>query len=113
MATATDPESLDGEFAKGIAAALQGDSDARAQILDAFRPYLLAVANQSMPLSLRAKHGGSDLVQETLAQAHREFAGLRFDDAGDVRAWLRTILAQSLDGLDPTLSLDDKAVRRA
>jgi RNA polymerase sigma-70 factor, ECF subfamily len=93
---AIDPEAVDSVFDAYVAGAQRGDLQALGRLLDAFRPYLLAVANQSMPRALRGKHGGSDLVQETLARAHREFEGLRFDEAADVRAWLRTILRNIL-----------------
>jgi len=96
MGIATDPKAGVPAFDAWITSARRGDVVALGRLLEAFRPYLLATANQSLPRALRGKFGGSDLVQETLARAHREFQGLRLDGAGDLRAWLRTILRNVL-----------------
>lgn len=61
-------------------------------ILETCRQFLLAVANDELPESLRAKGGASDLVQETLAGAHRNWNQFRGQSVADLRAWLRAIL---------------------
>ena len=80
-----------------VAAARSGDVDALGRPLEAFRPYLLAAANQSLPEALKGKFGGSDLVQETLVKAHGRSprAQLRRSQRTP-RAWLRTILRNNL-----------------
>ena len=55
-----------GGFAAQVEAAQQGDAVALGRVLEVFRPYLLAVANEDFPQQLWGKCGGSDLVQETL-----------------------------------------------
>jgi RNA polymerase sigma-70 factor (ECF subfamily) len=65
-------------------------------VLEACRQFLLAVANAELPADLRAKGGASDLVQDALAAAHQsrhQFAGRT---VADLRAWLRSILANEL-----------------
>jgi RNA polymerase sigma-70 factor, ECF subfamily len=61
-------------------------------ILETCRHFLLAIANDELPDDLRAKGGASDLVQETLAAAHRSRLQFRGQTLGDLRAWLRGIL---------------------
>jgi len=75
-----------------VMAAQEGDAEALGHLLESFRPYLLGVANQEMRGALRVKCAGSDLVQETLLDAHRGFAGFEGREPGDFRAWLRGIL---------------------
>jgi DNA-directed RNA polymerase specialized sigma24 family protein len=70
-------------------------ADARggsAQALEAFRNYLLLVANEELADTLRAKVGASELVQETFKQAHAEFAQFRGQSAEELVGWLRRIL---------------------
>jgi RNA polymerase sigma-70 factor (ECF subfamily) len=90
------PISEDGDFAAQVAAAQDGDAAAMGRVLEVFRPYLLTVANQDIPAQLWGKCGGSDLVQETLMEAHRGFAGFDGRRPDELRAWLRGILRHNL-----------------
>lgn len=65
-------------------------------VLEAARRFLLAHANADLPSALRAKGGASDLVQETLAAAHRGRAQFRGQTVGELRTWLRAILSNEL-----------------
>jgi RNA polymerase sigma-70 factor (ECF subfamily) len=85
-----------GTFAALVAAAQRGDAGALGRVLEVFRPYLLAVANQDLPQELWGKCGGSDLVQETLLEAHRGFDGFDGSRPEELRAWLRGILRHNL-----------------
>ena len=85
-----------GDFASDVRAAQQGDVVAAGRILEVFRPYLLTVANQDLPEELCGKCGGSDLVQETLLEAHRGFDGFDGSRPEELRAWLRGILRHNL-----------------
>src|SRR5262245_38340823 len=59
--------------------------------LESYRAYLMRIANQHLRPDLRAKAGGSDLVQDTLVAAW--VAGDRAPHRPDaLRAWLRGIL---------------------
>ena len=79
-----------------LRAAQDGDATARGQLLERYRKYLSSIAEAELASDLRPKAGPSDLVQDTLLEAHRYFA--RFDGAqGDeFRAWLRGILLNKL-----------------
>lgn len=64
--------------------------------LDHYREYLLALARQTAPGRLQAKLDPSDLVQQTLLEAHRCYAQFRGDSSGMLAAWLRSILARQM-----------------
>lgn len=85
-----------GGFAALVARAQQGDVVALGLLLEAFRPYLLVTANDELPKVLQCKCGGSDLVQETLLEAHRSFPDFLGREPDELRAWLRGILRHNL-----------------
>ncbi len=60
-----------------IEVARQGDPVALGRVLETFRDYLLLVANEELEPDLRAKLGGSDLVQETFLGAQRDLTSFR------------------------------------
>jgi RNA polymerase sigma-70 factor (ECF subfamily) len=65
------------------------------QPLEEYRDYLLLLARARVGGRLRAKLDPSDIVQQTLLEAHRDRAQLRGDDPA---AWLRKILARNIAG---------------
>jgi RNA polymerase sigma-70 factor (ECF subfamily) len=75
-----------------IAAARGGDQSAFDELFAACRDYLYAVANQKLTGPVRAKVAPSDLVQETLFQAHQNFARFQGDSREALLAWLVDIL---------------------
>jgi RNA polymerase sigma-70 factor (ECF subfamily) len=83
-------------LATWIEAARRGDREALGRALCSFRGYLLLVANEELHPVLSVKGGPSDLVQDTLLQAHRGFAQFRGQTSAEWRNWLRTILVRSL-----------------
>jgi len=79
-----------------IEAARDGDPEAMGRVLELFRDYLLLVANKELEPDLRAKLGGSDLVQETFLGAQRDLASFRGQSEMEWRLWLRGILVHLL-----------------
>jgi RNA polymerase sigma-70 factor (ECF subfamily) len=79
-----------------IEAARRGDPEALGRALEPFRDYLLLVANQEIEPELRAKLGGSDLVQDTFLGAQRDLASFRGRSEIEWRLWLRGILVHLL-----------------
>src|SRR5689334_3570792 len=67
------------------------------ELLQAFRPYLLAIANSSIPQSLSPKLGPSDLVQLTLAKGYGEYQSFRGATRSELAQWLRRILLNYLN----------------
>ena len=79
-----------------LAAARAGSRDALGDALEACRDYLLHVAVRELAPDVRPKVGASDLVQETLLEAHRGFDQFRGQTGADLLRWLREILRNNL-----------------
>jgi len=75
-----------------LRAARAGSSDALGEVLQAYRQYLLKIANKEIDQALQVKGGASDLVQETFLEAARDFSHFHGGSAGELRAWLRCML---------------------
>jgi len=54
--------------------------------------YLLLIANQEVSSQISAKLGASDIVQDTLLKAHRNFGQFEGTTEAELRAWLRAIV---------------------
>lgn len=77
-------------------------------LLQSYRDYLLAIAEEELPLVLRPKTGASDVVQETYLQAQRGFDQFRGDSEPELRAWLRRILLNEIGRVERTYQDTDK-----
>ncbi|WP_210420520.1 sigma-70 family RNA polymerase sigma factor [Aquisphaera giovannonii] len=66
------------------------------EALEGYRPYLLMIAASDLDPALKAKCGASDVVQETLLEAHRGWPAFRGRSPAEVKGWLRGILANNL-----------------
>jgi RNA polymerase sigma-70 factor (ECF subfamily) len=86
------PDDLRGQ----ILAARVGAVEDLTQLLEGCRPYLLLVANEELDSCLRPKVGASDLVQESVLEARKDFARFRGGTPEDLLAWLRGILRHNL-----------------
>ncbi len=64
--------------------------------LDRFRAYLHLLARLSLASRLRGKVDPSDIVQQTLLQAHEHLGQFRGRSDAELAAWLRQILANHL-----------------
>jgi RNA polymerase sigma-70 factor (ECF subfamily) len=91
-----------------LEAARAGSPDARGQLLDHFRPYLLAVAAAELDSDLVAKAGPSDLVQESMCEGERDFDGFQGERPDDLRAWLRQVLLHNLANFRRHWKVTDK-----
>ena len=75
--------------------ARQGDGQGREQLFAACRDYLGGMAHMQVESWLRAKVDSSDLVQQTLFEAHRDFERFQGATGGELLAWLRRILTHN------------------
>ena len=72
-----------------------GDDAMRDRLFEACRNYLAVVARAQIGSWLRAKVDASDLVQQTMLEAHRDFDRFRGGSEAEWLAWLRKILAHN------------------
>lgn len=79
-----------------IHAARRGDEAAFGQLAHWCRQYLLNVANEELTGDVAIKVAPSDVVQETLFEAHRDIGGFRGGSPEELRGWLRKILLHNI-----------------
>lgn len=72
-----------------------GDEAAREQLFAKCRNYVAILARTQVESWLQAKVDASDLVQQTLLEAHRGLANFRGQTEGEWLAWLRMILSHN------------------
>jgi RNA polymerase sigma-70 factor (ECF subfamily) len=90
--TSTNPEEL-------IAAASKGGGERLGQLLAIYRNYLHLLARIEIGGRLQTKIDASDLVQDTMLEAHKHFPNFRGVTETEFTAWLRQIMAGILCGL--------------
>jgi RNA polymerase sigma-70 factor (ECF subfamily) len=79
-----------------IRKAREGDADCREQLFGLCRSYLGFVARAQVESWLRAKVDASDVVQQTMLEAHRDFERFEGQTEKEWLAWLRKILAHNV-----------------
>lgn len=81
---------------KLLLAAKAGSSEALGQLLGMYHDYLALLARLEIGRRLQSKIDPSDVVQETFLGAHRYFPEFRGVTEGELIAWLRRILANTI-----------------
>src|SRR5690606_37592133 len=76
--------------------ARQGAVQQAGALLEAYRPYLLAIANSELPDGLNGKVGASDVVQDTLVKGLKSFGTFLGGTPDELGGWLRQILLHEL-----------------
>ncbi len=66
------------------------------QLLSAYTQYLKSLANHQLDRRVRQRVSPSDLVQDTLLEAHRDFPNFRGTTTAELVSWLRRILIHNL-----------------
>ena len=84
------------QIAGWIVEARTGSGEALGELLRFSRPFLLTIANDELPIELRAKAGASDLVQDTQLEAAKAFTDFRGHSPAELLGWLRGILRHNL-----------------
>ncbi len=86
---ARDPQSL-------LRQVRAGDGQVLGPLLEVYRNYLTLLARLRLGRRLRAKLDSSDLIQETFAEALRDFGQFQGTTEEELVAWLRRILAHNV-----------------
>lgn len=90
-----------------------GDAPARDELFDKCRPYVNVVARAHVESWLRSKVDASDLVQQTLLEAHRGFQQFQGTTEAEWLAWLRQILSHNaIDFIRHFRGTEKRQVRR-
>lgn len=76
--------------------ARRGENERRGQLLELYRNYLTILATTQLGRRLRRRMNPSDLVQETMLAAHRDFTSFRGATERDLLSWLRRVLINCL-----------------
>ncbi len=80
--------------------------------IERFRSYLLLLARMKLDRKVRGKVDASDVVQQTLLEAHQAMESFRGGDTAAQGAWLRQILARNLANAVRDLTRAKRDVRK-
>jgi RNA polymerase sigma-70 factor (ECF subfamily) len=80
--------------------------------LERFRDYLRLLAELHLDRRLQAKLDASDVVQQTLLEAHRDLDKFRGQTEEELAAWLRQTLVHNLANAARDFGRDKRDVRR-
>ena len=79
-----------------ISDARRGDKSSIGALLQQYRNYLLVLASTQIENRLQPRVSPSDVVQETMLRAHKNFGQFRGTTEPELLAWLRQILVNNL-----------------
>ena len=79
-----------------IGQARLGSKSSLGSLLDQYRNYLMVLASSQIEKRLRRRVSPSDVVQETMLRAHKNFVQFRGTTEPELLAWLRQILVNNL-----------------
>jgi RNA polymerase sigma-70 factor (ECF subfamily) len=82
--------------ARLIRAARRGEGEALGRLLESYRNYLHLLASMQIDRRLQVRVSPSDLVQDTMLGAYRDFDQFRGENERQLLAWLRQILINRL-----------------
>lgn len=101
------------QFQELVASAKEGDKEAMGTLLQWYCHYLSILASTQLDQRLRRRVSPSDLVQETLLAAQRDFGHFRGTSQPELLGWLRQILIHRLHHLvDEHVKAGKRDIRR-
>lgn len=84
------------DVSKLIAAFGRGDVEAGNALMTRYRPWLQLLARLQLDQRIQKRVDASDVVQQAMLEACRDFPAFRGTTEGEFRAWLRQILAHAM-----------------
>jgi RNA polymerase sigma-70 factor (ECF subfamily) len=78
--------------------AREGDQQASGQLLEHYRTYLSLLAQQQLRGRIACRVGPSDIVQQTMLEAYRNFHQFLGSASPELLGWLRSILNHNIAG---------------
>ena len=84
------------EWPELLQAARENCDNALSEIISRLQGYLLLIANGQIRDNVRAKFGASDIVQNSLLEAHSAIHRFRGSTEAEMRAWLKQIVMHNL-----------------
>ena len=72
---------------------MEREAEASGPVVEQFRSYLLLLARMHLGRQTGHRLDPSDLVQQTLLDAHRQRGQFRGNEPAEMAAWLRRMLA--------------------
>lgn len=100
------------EVEQWIGEAHEGNREALGRLLDICRHYLLLLANQELTPALWAKVAPSDIVQDTLLIAGRDFPRFQGASEEELLNWLRGILHNNVANVQRHFETEKRQVSR-
>jgi RNA polymerase sigma-70 factor (ECF subfamily) len=76
--------------------ARSGDREAMGILLEKYRPWLKILASRALDPIVSARLSGSDIVQQTCLEAHRDFQHFRGQTEPELIAWLGRMLSHNI-----------------
>ena len=103
----------DSEFTGLLVRARAGDRDSLGRLLQWYANYLNILASTQLDRRLRRRLNPSDIVQETMLAAHKDFGDFRGRSQGELLCWLRTILINTLHrSFTRNIKVEKRDIRR-
>ena len=96
MTSATMNDSSSAKLEQLLAQAKEGNTESLGRLLETYQNYLKLLACTQLDDKVRGRVSPSDVVQETMLEAHCDFAKFRGNSDGEFFAWLRKILVNNL-----------------
>lgn len=101
------------ELTELIESARLGDRSAMEVLLRASRAALSECAEGALPANIQARLDPSDVIQDVLLEATKDFASFRGKSSGEWNGWLRTVLANNVvECLRRHVDAEKRSVRR-
>lgn len=108
----SDPDVNFGSISILIPATKAGDADSRNQLLRELQGYLEYAANLVWDRSLGNKVGRSDVIQQSFIQIIKNFESFRGNTSAELRAWIKIIVANEMNGIRRKFHTDKRDVKQ-